>query len=85
MPVFLNELQRTKILKVRAGSFSAALSIDGKLMVWGEGCFGKFNSPHKIKGDKDLQIVDIQISRNGFAALLSTSGQVYTWGANDCG
>jgi|LauGreDrversion4_2_1035121.scaffolds.fasta_scaffold164429_1 hypothetical protein len=54
MPVFLNELQRTKILKVRAGSFSAALSIDGKMLVWGEGCFGKFNSPHKIKGDKDL-------------------------------
>jgi alpha-tubulin suppressor-like RCC1 family protein len=40
LPTFLEELSFSKMVKVRAGNFSASLSSDGQLYVWGEGCFG---------------------------------------------
>jgi alpha-tubulin suppressor-like RCC1 family protein len=44
----MEELSFTKITKIRAGQFSAALASDGSLFVWGEGVFGKFYNPKKI-------------------------------------
>lgn len=58
MPTFLEELAFTRIVKVRAGQFSAAMSSEGQLYVWGEGVFGKFHSPHRIKSGKSLEIVE---------------------------
>lgn len=58
LPTFLEELTFTKMIKVRAGQFSASLSTDGQLYVWGEGYFGKFHSPHRIKSGKTLEIAD---------------------------
>ena len=40
LPTFLEELSFCKMTKVRAGNFSASLSQDGQLYVWGEGLFG---------------------------------------------
>ena len=73
------------MIKVRAGSFSAALSADCDLLVWGEGTFGKFHTPHRIKSAKTLDIHDLHISRQGLAVVLSRSGTCYTWGLNDVG
>lgn len=73
------------MVKVRAGSFSASLSADGQLYVWGEGTFGQFYTPHRIKSAKVLDIQDFAISRAGLAAVISRSGTCYTWGHNDVG
>ena len=73
------------MIKVRAGSFSAALAADGDLLVWGEGTFGQFHTPHRIKSAKTLDIHDLQISRGGLAVLVSRSGTCYSWGPNDVG
>lgn len=70
---------------MRAGTFSAALSADGQLYVWGEGTFGNFYTPHRIKSAKTLDISDFQISKGGLAAVISRSGTCYTWGENDVG
>jgi alpha-tubulin suppressor-like RCC1 family protein len=58
LPTFLEELSFSRMVKVRAGSFSAALSADGCLYVWGEGTFGNFYTPHRIKSAKTLDIAD---------------------------
>ena len=41
LPTFLDNISATKMIKIRAGQFSAALSINDQLFVWGEGYFGK--------------------------------------------
>jgi len=56
LPCFLEELSFKKISKVRAGSFSAVLSSDNQLYVWGEGSFGFFYSPYQIKTKKPMEI-----------------------------
>ena len=85
LPTFLEELSFSKMIKVRAGSFSASLSSDGQLYVWGEGYFGKFYTPYRIKSGKMLEIADFNVSRSGAASIISRSGAVYTWGPNDLG
>ena len=71
--------------KIRAGQFSASLSIDNQLYLWGCGTFGDFYTPHRVKSVGNLDIVDFQIGRSGFLALLTREGQIYTWGQNDSG
>lgn len=73
------------MVKVRAGSFSASLSSDGQLYVWGEGYFGKFYTPHRIKSGKMIEIKDFNVSRGGVACIIDLKGNVYTWGPNDVG
>lgn len=85
LPTFLEELSFARMVKVRAGTFSASLSADGQLYVWGEGTFGNFYTPHRIKSAKTLDISDFQISKGGLAAVISRSGTCYTWGENDVG
>ena len=81
----MEELSFTKMIKVRAGSFSATLCAQGNLFVWGEGTFGKFYSPRRVKSAKKLEIADFQIARSGIAALITQAGTVYSWGVNDLG
>lgn len=52
LPCFIEELAFTKMVKVRAGNFTASLSAEGHIYVWGEGAFGAFHSPHRIKSTK---------------------------------
>jgi X-linked retinitis pigmentosa GTPase regulator len=56
LPTFLEELSFSKMVRVRAGAFSASISSEGQLYVWGEGTFGKFYNPHRIKSGKTLDI-----------------------------
>ena len=53
--------------------------------MWGEGAFGKFHTPHKIKCGRYFEIKDFQVSRRGHAALISKLGQLYMWGQNEAG
>jgi alpha-tubulin suppressor-like RCC1 family protein len=83
--VFIEELSFTRVYKIKAGYFSAALSSDGQLYVWGQGSFGEFYTPHRVKSAKKLDILDFQVSRAGCAALLTRTGKLYTWGPNENG
>ena len=85
LPIFIEELSFTRMVKVRAGFFSASLSSDGQLYVWGQGSFGEFYTPHRVKSAKSLDILDFQVSRGGCAALLTRAGKLYTWGPNENG
>lgn len=49
VPILLQELSFMKMAKVRAGPFSASLSIDNQLYIWGSGSFGEFFTPHRVK------------------------------------
>lgn len=73
------------MVKVRAGSFSAALSSDQQLFVWGRGVFGEFYTPHRVKSVNKLDMLDFQLSKGGIALILTRHGTVYSWGANDFG
>jgi alpha-tubulin suppressor-like RCC1 family protein len=48
----LKELNFAKIIKVRSGLFSAALSEDNQFYIWGLGVFGNFTTPHRVKSFK---------------------------------
>ena len=58
VPVLLAELTFTKILSVRAGSFSAAMSQDHQLYLWGTGSFGQFYTPHRVKSVTKFDLMD---------------------------
>lgn len=73
------------MVKVRAGSFSAALSADQQLFVWGRGIFGEFYTPHRVKSVNKLEMLDFQLSKGGLAVILTRHGTLYSWGANDFG
>jgi hypothetical protein len=60
--------------KVRAGPFSAAISIDNQLYLWGCGAFGEFYTPHRVKSVQALDFVDVQIGRGGYLTLLTRQG-----------
>lgn len=85
VPILLEELSFSRMVKIRAGSFSAALSADQQLFVWGRGIFGEFYTPHRVKSVNKLDILDFQISKGGIAALLTRKGTIYSWGYNDSG
>jgi alpha-tubulin suppressor-like RCC1 family protein len=85
VPMLLSELNFTKIVKIRAGAFSGAQSVDGQLYLWGSGSFGQFFTPHRVKSVASLDLLDFHIGRSGFTVLLTRSGQVYAWGANEAG
>ena len=84
-PVFMKELSFAKVNKVRSGSFTAALSDEDQLYVWGRGAFGDFYTPHRVKSFRNLKIKDFQISSGGTSLVLTTEGEVYAWGANNYG
>jgi alpha-tubulin suppressor-like RCC1 family protein len=84
-PVFLKELSFAKIIEIRSGSFTAALSTENQLYVWGRGVFGDFHTPHRVKSFKNHLISDFQISNFGFAIVLTKLGAVYSWGSNNYG
>ena len=56
--MLLEELSFAKMVKIRAGSFSAALSTDQQMFVWGRGIFGEFYTPHRVKSINKLDILD---------------------------
>lgn len=85
VPCLLKELSFIRMTKVRAGQFSAAVSVDGQLYIWGCGAFGEFYTPHRVKSVQGLDFADLQVGRGGFLGLLTRQGAVFTWGCNEQG
>ena len=50
-PVKIEALNGLGIAKIIAGGFSAALTTQNQLLVWGEGDFGVFKTPQKLYMD----------------------------------
>ena len=59
------------MMKVRAGAFSASLSTDYQLYLWGCGTFGEFYTPHRVKSIAQLDLADFELGRSGYLALLT--------------
>lgn len=74
-----------KVKKIRAGSFSGALSYDNQLFIWGKGSFGEFRQPHRVRHGDGITIHDFRISNGGLAVFQTHNGQLYTWGDNKYG
>ena len=85
IPILLEELSFSRMVQVRAGSFSAAMSQDQQIFVWGRGIFGEFYTPHRVKSVNKLDILDFNISKGGAALILTRQGTLYSWGYNDFG
>lgn len=96
-PVEIKAPALSGITKVRAGYFSAAITGQGHLLIWGTGEFGQIKSPQKLFMDR-VQFVDCQLSKYhsvkadtsaemlGAAAIaVDVKGHVYTWGDNRYG
>ena len=47
-PVKIQSLDLYKVVKVKAGSFSAALTVEQDILIWGSGEFGQVQTPIKI-------------------------------------
>jgi alpha-tubulin suppressor-like RCC1 family protein len=58
IPVVVDGLGFTKIVKIRAGLFSAGLSAESQLYIWGSGAFGEFSTPHRVKSVNALEVLD---------------------------
>jgi alpha-tubulin suppressor-like RCC1 family protein len=69
-PKLVEELTFTKFTQVRAGQFSGALAADQSLYIWGEGIFGKYHTPKRLK--LPFPVSDFQISRGGHACILTS-------------
>jgi hypothetical protein len=61
------------------------MTADGNIYIWGTGVFGQFFTPHRVKAINGLQIRDFKLSKCGQAVLLTTNGQLYSWGFNAYG
>lgn len=72
------------MVKIRAGSFSAALSEDNELFIWGKSAFGEFILPHRVRSVSDMYIQDFNVSTGGMIIILS-NGSLYSWGDNKYG
>lgn len=64
-PIQLSELNFIRMTKIRAGQFSASLSVDNQLYLWGSGTFGDFYTPHRVKSVAALEIADFEIGMTG--------------------
>jgi len=75
------------IKKVCAGSFSAALTSNNQLIIWGQGEFGTFKTPQKVCIDQ-VNFVDVCVSRSpaeAYLVALDVTGKLFTWGTNSFG
>ena len=68
-PVSIPSLEHSKVKKVVAGAFSAAIDQACQIFIWGKGEFGLIKSPQKLYMDKanfeDCSISKFQTNLNG--------------------
>lgn len=86
-PIRIQTLEMYQITKVAAGFFSAALTSQHELLLWGQGEFGSFVSPQKIYME-DVRFCDVAVNKNQdgtFGCAIDTDGFLYTWGLNQFG
>lgn len=84
-PELIHDLKFNKVVQIRAGQFSAALTEEQQLYVWGKGVFGEFRTPHRVKASNKLDIKDFGLSTGGIAVILTKQGALYAWGENHHG
>ena len=83
IPLGVTVFTNTFVVKVAAGTHSAAISDQGELFIWGSGEFGEFLKPKKVrKLPAPIRSLDIG---GKFGAALDTQGNVWTWGSNSRG
>jgi len=83
LPVLVQNLKQDKVVKVVAGKFSAAVTEEGKLLVWGTGTFGEKLLPVPLEGVEG-KIRDVNV-KGGFGVATDLYGKLYSWGENACG
>jgi alpha-tubulin suppressor-like RCC1 family protein len=75
------------VVKVKAGSFSAALTAEQDILIWGSGEFGQVQTPIKICPQEGVKFKDLSLGkgRDSFGAALDIDGFLYSWGDNQTG
>jgi X-linked retinitis pigmentosa GTPase regulator len=81
-PTLVSDLDQVSILKVAAGSHTAALGNDGAVYVWGNSPGIDSLVPSKLQLPRGL--VDLSVGL-GFGAGIDSTFQVWTWGYNGNG
>lgn len=71
-----------RVVQVAAGSFSAALTANQRMLLWGTGEFGLHKNPCELRLEG---VTDISVSKFGdksFVAAIDSQHQLFTWGSN---
>lgn len=71
------------IAQVACCHFSAAVSDQGDLLVWGTGVFGEFLTPRTVT-NIPTAVKEVRLG-SCFAAALDSQGKLWTWGSNSSG
>lgn len=91
---YQNILQEKNIIQIACGDFhSLALSKVGELFAWGQNLHGQIGVGRRFPSTSTPQMVEhligvplVQISAGeAYSMALSMSGNIYSWGKNDCG
>jgi alpha-tubulin suppressor-like RCC1 family protein len=69
---------------ISAWHFSAAITNQNKLYVWGTGIFGEFLTPKLMTFDKKIDFQQVFVG-GSFTVLIDKLNKVYVWGANTNG
>ena len=53
------------------------------MYLWGEGLFGQFHTPHRVKKIPEI-VTEVSIGE-GFGAAITLDNKIYSWGLNHQG
>ena len=86
-PVKIQSLDLYNIVKVKAGSFSAALTVEQDILIWGSGEFGQVQTPIKICPSDGVKFSNLSLGkgRDSFGTAIDADGFLYSWGDNQTG
>jgi len=94
VPLMIKSLAGVKITQVSCGDWhTAALSESGDLYTWGQNTNGRLGfpldvqygtTPKKIAQDSTGRIAQVACGKD-FTCVVNREGQVFTWGAGNCG
>jgi alpha-tubulin suppressor-like RCC1 family protein len=85
--VKIQSLDLYNIVKVKAGSFSAALTVEQDILIWGSGEFGQVQTPIKICPSDGVKFSNLSLGkgRDSFGTAIDADGFLYSWGDNQTG
>ncbi len=86
-PVKIQSLDAYNVTKVKAGSFSAVVTSDHDILIWGTGDFGSIQMPVKLTTSDSVKYKDLALGKGkeSFGAAIDIDGYLYTWGDNNSG
>lgn len=75
------------MVKIKAGSFSAALTVEQEILIWGSGEFGQVQTPIRISPSEGVKFTNLSLGkgRESFGAALDADGFLFSWGDNQSG